>query len=312
VRIDEKVLKYVIENMTPKQIQDIFEVNKLKLKGFRINGKITKKKKNRMISDLKERKNLEELLKYTTKYYIDNQKLDYIWAIPTGINENEIEKRAYNNSDSTIFELFAAEKYEIIRNLMEKDYNFSNSVIENIDEERTNTQNFVSEKNHNLKDIRKYENDLGKLKIEYNHKMELLNKQKEVIEQFENEKRDLNDRILFLENKIKKQNEIISEVQQQKIAIIGGETYENHLIHHLPTYSFINYAYYNEYDFYYIKEEQKFDTIWIMRFSLSRKEYDELKQTNLFKRYRNIQKTTIFNTIDSFNIFVEKVKEFYE
>lgn len=312
MRIDEKVLKYVIENMTPKQIQDIFEVNKLKLKGFRINGKITKKKKNRMISDLKERKNLEELLKYTTKYYIDNQKLDYIWAIPTGINENEIEKRAYNNSDSTIFELFAAEKYEIIRNLMEKDYNFSNSVIENIDEERTNTQNFVSEKNHNLKDIRKYENDLGKLKIEYNHKMELLNKQKEVIEQFENEKRDLNDRILFLENKIKKQNEIISEVQQQKIAIIGGETYENHLIHHLPTYSFINYAYYNEYDFYYIKEEQKFDTIWIMRFSLSRKEYDELKQTNLFKRYRNIQKTTIFNTIDSFNIFVEKVKEFYE
>lgn len=337
----DDLISKAIDKLEVYQLVDIYEINNLKLQGFRIKGASSVAKTKRMRTNLKTDSNIREILKKTALYYREKKGKDFSWALVSKMEIHSVEEKVTKtNFGEVILALVDAEKLQVLEPLLRKD-----EAVE-LDSDRetieTKSREEMTQVNKSIGELRRI---IEKLEVKNNQLTNNLELKREELKKEKDETKRLNDKLKNVERKLhvadensreylskvtvksekikkiqsefeemnlenKYMKEALEDSKRTNILFLGSKYYERSINIKLEKNKKISCNYITdveEFEDYHI-----FEKIVLLAFTMNKSEVEKFLNLNELTLFKETFNFIFIDSLEEFSEYMNKVEKFYE
>ena len=329
---DKKLYKEITLHLEDIHIRQLIDINKIIIKGFRTNKKLTGIKLNSTRLKLSNKQYIKDYIDKLLKYYTDTNRYDFSWALVDSITVEDIRGKVNQdiiNEGEMILALLWAKRKDLLIEYLEIEPNEemtpkTNSlintqdestktdtteenlrkIIKSLEEERKKDKNLLHQKKQAIQ-------DLGAEVIASKDQTDRLKKK---LDEKISELKFLNEEIELLKEKIiELENHKEERIKEKKLKLIciGAEYTFNFFIHHLKDKKEIEYEILSPETLKQLETHLDLQVV-ILAKSLNKNETAKIRDNLSIKFYHHIGRVKVCNDALSFIDFLEKVGKIYE
>ncbi|QFK71416.1 hypothetical protein F7984_09295 [Pradoshia sp. D12] len=307
----------IIDKLDSKQLEDIFRINKLRVKGFRINGPSSPTKTKtmkRILTEVSEEK-LITLLKKAAETYTKEKNRDYSWALTSTIDEKMLTEKIENTSIGEVaFALIFGDKVSLLEKYLGDSQN--DNIAFKKTEEKTNEEESLVK---NLRSI------ITKLEEENKRLQDIAMKRRKAVLTQEHENKGLKKDLKLakkenqrLENVLTKLREELrqfeienEELGKLKLLFYGNDSYRKCIDSKVTTLDFLNYEYASG-GIDEIEDYKNYHKLVVLSFTLNKKEEAKLIASKIFKYFGEIGNALFIDSLENFDQYIGRMEGYYD
>lgn len=334
--MNELLLK-AVDKLEIYQLVDIYEINNLKIQGFRVRGASSVAKTQRMKANLKNDPKLDEVLKKTAEYYREKKGKDFSWALISKLDIEMVKTKIKEiGIGEVILALRDAEKLETLEPFLVNDKPLSKDGIEkengseivkvdnNVKELREIINNYEIN-NHKLKsnleikneELKKANDEIKILNLKFKKaelKYEKIDKTlKENISLLILKEHKLSDLEHQLENLVEENLKITKELEsisRKKILFLGTKHYRKYIDIKVMSNRNIKYLYLS--DITGLSDYRMYEKVILLAFTMNKSEVQVILNKEEVKLFEELHNLILIDSLEYLNEYINKVGQFYE
>ena len=336
-----ELLSKAVDKFEIYHLVDIYEINNLKLQGFRIRGASSVAKTQRMKTILKNDSKLREILKKTALFYKEKKGKDFSWTLVSKLDIKIVEDQIKEtNFGEVALALIDAEKLEVLEPLLvntqeirldaetdkvgkkshskiiKKDDNFdelrmiieklevnNKKLTENLEVKRRDLKKEKEETKRLSEKLKNIERKFYDYSEEYKNNLDEITLKNEEIAVFRDELEKMT-----LENiniKI-----ALEEAQQTKMLFLGTKYYQRYIDRKIKANKKINYIYISDSDSF--EDYPKFEKVVLLAFTMNKTEVQNVLSVEEIRFFKETHNLIIIETVEYFNEYIDKVGQLHD